>query len=544
MSCCLGVQEYLNRKRNRNAILSRRAVELTLDGHYAIRKEPLLPKTSLSSMFLSAVDQRRTIVELRSDPATSARWLGTASVVTRKRPPSPCGFTEVHIGSLAPVTKRSKHENLVPDYSPSQSPQDTPPTTCVLPKQHPTEGPWSSSGLQQYLKVMKIGVGAYGEVWLAEDLYRKRRAECTLLEACFVAMKKIRISDDREGFPKLALREISLLRRLKHPHIVELLAVHASRPPITEVNYDRQTPPKEAAVPYASGPLRFPPLHVASVWMVMEYCPHDLSGLIEMKRQSRGASKISEFFSPQEVRCLMRGLLSSLDYIHQRSIIHRDLKTNLLIDEQGRIKLADFGLARFAEPNRGNLTNRVVTLWYRCPELLLGSESYDEKIDVWSAGCIFAELLLNRPLFMAEKEPQVLQALVETLGAPNLDDWPEARTLPLFGVPAMGGLLETSSPPIERLEVFKKKVAERAGDASGLDLLLSLLQWCPHKRISAAEALEHPWMRMQAFGEKLVDRLDMTSFKAHTHSIAMKKKNASKDRSSVPAVHHNRSKER
>lgn len=110
-------------------------------------------------------------------------------------------------------------------------------------------------------------------------------------------MKKLKVSDDREGFPKIALREISLLRHLDHPNIVKLIAVHPSRPCVADPNVRRIAPLDPEAVPKMPGPMPYPSLQLSSIWMIMEYCPHDLSGLIEIKRQSRGTGKGSEFVS-------------------------------------------------------------------------------------------------------------------------------------------------------------------------------------------------------------------------------------------------------
>lgn len=148
---------------------------------------------------------------------------------------------------------------------------------------------------------------------------------------------------------------------------------------------------------------------------------HDLHGLID----SHIALDISH------IKCIMIQILEGVYYLHSNNVMHRDIKgANILLNNKGEVKLADFGLAIKYDPRiRVNYTNRVVTLWYRCPELLLGSECYTPAIDMWSIGCLFAELLTLQPLFAAKNEADVLELIFKKCGTPSETTWPEISTL-------------------------------------------------------------------------------------------------------------------
>lgn len=174
-----------------------------------------------------------------------------------------------------------------------------------------------------------------------------------------VALKKVRLENEREGFPITAVREIKLLRRLCHKNIVRLLDV------ITESS--------------CHGSKR----DISAFFLVFEYVDHDLNGLLE--------SGLVEFTQDQTAS-LFKQLLLALQHCHSKDLLHRDLKcANILINNKGELKLGDLGLARIYSKNSDRLyTNRVITLWYRPPELLLGEEKYGPAIDIWSAGFVFS----------------------------------------------------------------------------------------------------------------------------------------------------------
>lgn len=288
-----------------------------------------------------------------------------------------------------------------------------------------------------------IGEGTYGTVWRA----RCRRTGQT------VAMKQVVLRNERDGFPVTAVREVRALRRLQHPNVVTLIDVCAAPP-----------------APGSSAP--------GDAYLIFEYAPSDLTGLLEYRKRK---------LKPPEIKCLIRQLANALDFCHLRNIMHRDLKpSNVLITAKGDLKLCDFGLSRtFSGP--GNYSTRVITLWYRPPELLLGARYYDQRVDVWSAGCIFGELLAGHPLFPESSEGKVFQKICERCGAMSDEAWPEElRQLPQwekFGPrKQLEGERHTS-------DVFGELLAKHG--ATAVDLLRSTLHVDPNRRISAQDVLEH-----------------------------------------------------
>jgi cell division cycle 2-like protein len=261
------------------------------------------------------------------------------------------------------------------------------------------------------------------------------------------------------------------------------------------------------------------------VYMVLQYLPHNLRDYIESLQP--GA-----FFTQGEVKCMLQQLLRGLGAMHGRWLVHRDVKSaNVLMDNEGRLCLCDFGLARrYGEPLRA-YTDTVVTLWYRAPELLLGSKVYGPPVDLWSIGCIFAELLTKTPLFQSSSETAAISDIYKLLGTPRDT---EAAPLPSSaafaaaasagGGPVVGGLLPgqqtwpgwKSLPLVSQLRAaertytaqpFRKALKLSAGPSSyasgaqisesGLDLLSGLLMLDPSQRLTATEALAHPWFREQ-----------------------------------------------
>lgn len=161
--------------------------------------------------------------------------------------------------------------------------------------------------------------------------------------------------------------------------------------------------------------------------MVFEYMDHDLNGLMD--------SPAFKYFAPGQIKCYLKQLLEGLDYCHRNNVLHRDIKgSNLLLDNNGILKLADFGLARpfNSSEKKQILTNRVITLWYRPPELLLGTFHYGPEIDMWSVGCIMAELLSKKTLFPGRNSIDQLDKIYQVCGSPNANNWPEAMDLPFW----------------------------------------------------------------------------------------------------------------
>ncbi|KAL0486975.1 cyclin-dependent kinase [Acrasis kona] len=321
--------------------------------------------------------------------------------------------------------------------------------------------------VESFEKLNKIGEGTYGTVYRARD---RRTGQ-------IVALKKIKMNIEKDGMPVTALREISLLNTVNdHPNIVKLY---------------------EVVVGYK----------LSSVFLVFEYCEHDVSILLDSRKN---------LFSESEIKCLLRQLLKAMDYMHKQYIIHRDIKlSNLLYNGHGQLKVADFGLARFygtpavntaeltsVEQQNEKLTPKVQTLWYRAPELLLGVESYSTAVDMWAVGCIFGELLLSRPVMPGKQDLNQLELIYELLGEPNEKIWPGYLQLPAIKnlkkdengdvVP----IVKVSSEPSEsgsRLRDRIKSVVGQRLSRSGYDLLESMLQYDPNKRITAADALNHEY---------------------------------------------------
>uniref|UniRef100_A0A673CNB3 Protein kinase domain-containing protein n=1 Tax=Sphaeramia orbicularis TaxID=375764 RepID=A0A673CNB3_9TELE len=237
--------------------------------------------------------------------------------------------------------------------------------------------------VREFEKLNRIGEGTYGIVYRARDTKSDE----------IVALKKVRMDKEKDGIPISSLREITLLLRLRHPNIVEL---------------------KEVVVGS----------QLESLFLVMSYCEQDLASLLENMQTP---------FSEAQVKCIILQLLRGLEYLHHNFIIHRDLKvSNLLMTDKGCVKIADFGLARMYGIPQQPMTPRVVTLWYRAPELLLGTKSQTTALDMWAVGCILAELLAHKPLLPGTSEIQQVDLIVQLLGTPNENIWPGFSQLPLI----------------------------------------------------------------------------------------------------------------
>ncbi|KAJ3675440.1 hypothetical protein LUZ60_004482 [Juncus effusus] len=310
--------------------------------------------------------------------------------------------------------------------------------------------------VDEFERLNKINEGTYGVVYRARD---KKTGE-------IVALKKIKMEREREGFPLTSLREINILLSFHHSYVVDVKEVVMG-----SNNLD-------------------------NIFMVMEYMEHDLKGVMETMKQP---------YSQSEVKCLMLQLLEGVKYLHDNWVIHRDLKTsNLLLNNSGELKICDFGMARQYGSPLKPYTQLVVTLWYRAPELLLGAKEYSTAIDMWSVGCIMAELLTKEPLFDGKNEVDQLDKIFKILGKPSEDDWPGYKKLP-------GSKVRFTQQQPNKLSGnnFKEKLrllrssrgrnplmmfhSDSTLSQKGFDLLDKLLTYDPEKRIRAEEALEHPW---------------------------------------------------
>jgi len=294
----------------------------------------------------------------------------------------------------------------------------------------------SHVGLDKYQPLRPLGEGTYGTVYLAIHKDTDER----------VAIKKMKITpaEAREGIPSSAIREISLLKELSgHENIVRLFSVH-----------------------YSSGEIN----------LVFEHVHQDLEAYM----------RDHPVLEAKKIKDLLRQMLRGLSFCHAHRILHRDLKpSNILIDKCGTLKITDFGLSRqFITPSTRPLTVNVVTRWYKAPELLLGLKNYSTPVDIWSVACIFAEMITSNPLFCGDCDIDQLQRIFRTLGTPNETTWRGISLLP--GYESQVKPSNTYNP-----KSFLKEVLKMEGH--GLDLLEKMLPYDPALRISAMNALKHPY---------------------------------------------------
>lgn len=317
-----------------------------------------------------------------------------------------------------------------------------------------------------------VGSGTYGKVFKGLNVYTKGS----------VALKRIRMEGERDGFPVTAVREIKLLQSLRHVNIVRLEEV------MVEKN---------------------------DCFMVFEYLSHDLTGLLnhpEFKLQ------------PPQKKHLARQLFEGLDYLHTRGVLHRDIKAaNILVSNQGVLKIADFGLARFyAKRHQLDYTNRVITIWYRSPELLLGETKYTAAVDVWSAACVMVEIFTKHAIFPGDgTELSQMDKIYNILGTPNRHDWPGLVDMAWF---------ELLRPSAKRKDVFAEKYRDKMTPAA-FDLLTSMFHYDPAKRPTAAEALDHAYFTSEEpLPQQAVELADIGGDWHEFESKALRKENERRDR--------------
>ncbi|XP_075516540.1 putative serine/threonine-protein kinase At1g54610 [Primulina tabacum] len=289
---------------------------------------------------------------------------------------------------------------------------------------------WTPRRADTFEKIEKIGQGTYSNVYKARDAITGK----------IVALKKVRFDNLEPESVRFMAREILILRRLDHPNVVKLQGLVTSR-------------------------------MSCSLYLVFDYMEHDLAGL---------ASSPGIKFTETQVKCYMHQLLSGLEHCHNRHVLHRDIKgSNLLIDDEGVLKIADFGLASTFDPNsKQPMTSRVVTLWYRPPELLLGATYYGLGIDLWSAGCILAELFAGKPIMTGRTEVEQLHRIFKLCGSPSEEYWKKSK-LPHATI-------------FKPQQSYKRCIAQTFKDfpPSSLPLIDRLLAIDPADRQTATAALE------------------------------------------------------
>jgi serine/threonine protein kinase len=309
-----------------------------------------------------------------------------------------------------------------------------------FPKKMPDENETRVTGRclhvsDRYEKVGRVGEGTYGVVYKARDRFNNK----------FVALKRcIPHHESSDGFPITTLREIASLRICCHSNIVSLDTVAVSK---------------------------------NGVFLVFEYCEHELASLID----SHFTIHKSSPFPQAACKTLLQQLLQALSFVHSHHVIHRDVKlSNLLYTNKGKLKLADFGLSRSYHTGAA-LTENVASLWYRPPELLLGSPRYSQAIDLWASGCVFAEFLKGYPAMNGKNPEEQLEKIVQVVGLPNLHDWPGLQEMPLV---RDGAVQFPARSKRTLLDDFCHL------SIHGLRLLSSLLLYNPDKRWTAHQALE------------------------------------------------------
>ncbi|CAK9439191.1 uncharacterized protein LODBEIA_P34150 [Lodderomyces beijingensis] len=289
-----------------------------------------------------------------------------------------------------------------------------------------------AKGAPAYERVQQVGEGTYGKVYKAKNS----------ITGEFVALKKLRLEQEREGFPITAIREIKLLQSFDHVNVVGLLEM------MVEHN---------------------------QIFMIFDYLDHDLTGLLTHPELHLEES---------HRKCIFKQLMTGLDYLHGKRIIHRDIKgSNILLDASGNLKIADFGLARtmtvLGEGEVADFTNRVITIWYRPPELLLGATNYGREVDIWGVGCLLIELYSRMAAFRGMDEISQLGKIFNIMGTPTHEQWPQIDKLPWF---------EMLKPKINIASKFSSKYQE-VMSPDAFKLAGKLLSLNPEHRPSAEEAL-------------------------------------------------------
>lgn len=288
---------------------------------------------------------------------------------------------------------------------------------------------------KQLAKITKIGEGAYGSVYKAYEIQDKDKSDD---ERQYFVIKKMGQNNFYEGINFSALREIKILKEIKHQNVLQLI----------DVVFEKK-----------------------SLYLSYEFLDLDLHKLIHLSKNTVLEEKV--------IKAIMLNLLEGLKVIHKHGVLHRDLKPqNILISNKGIVKIADFGMARYISSYNREMTRNVVTNWYRSPELFFGSSCYTSAIDMWSLGCIFGEMMQKDPLFYGDGDIQILTKIFSLIGVPSENVWEGVSELINFKSFIKGDVVGV-----------KNKFNFMSEETT--DLLEKLLILDPLNRISAEEALKH-----------------------------------------------------
>lgn len=332
-----------------------------------------------------------------------------------------------------------------------------------------------------YEKKYQVGEGTYGSVFVASNRQTNE----------IVAMKRINTEQEENGFPITALREVKLLKGLSHDNMVTLKEIVCSKEQGTG-----DVLPK-------------------NVFMVFEYLEYDLTGVLETPEIRLTADHVKSW---------ARQLLEGVHYMHTNKVIHRDLKaSNLLINRHGELKIADWGLARSWNSEMKRLTNKVITLWYRPPELLLGMIDYSTKIDMWSVGCIVAEMFRRSAFLKGRNETHQLELIYKVCGTPNTQEWPNLEKKCRLWKKFAPGPGDKIYPNRLALCLRENLPHSKWMTNEAINLIGKLMTQNPCTRWSAAQALDAEYFFEEPVFKKAKD-LNMKFAVTSVHEMDCRKK--------------------
>ena len=352
--------------------------------------------------------------------------------VSPSNPPAPSPKPKIVTAKAKAIIVLKKEESSA--STPSPGPTSTDDSLADLSEQ------LNDREKRKYVKGKKLGEGTYAIVYKGH-----LRSDPTKL----VAIKKIKVNTDpKDGLSLDAIREVKYLQELQHPNIISLLSVFSTK----DQNLN----------------------------LVLEYLP---LGDLEMLINDRA----TVHYGVADIKAWMGMLGRAIWFCHSNYVLHRDIKpNNLLIASDGEIKLADFGLATSFRDPYHRMSYNMITRWYRPPELLYAARYYGAKVDVWSVGVVFAELVLRTPFMPGDTEIAQLDLICHAVGTPTEENWPGVESLDGYLKP---DVVRPLRPTSEWMATFPTI------GAVGVDLLMKTLMLDPRKRVDATQFLNHEWFR-------------------------------------------------